>query len=181
MEPQSGLPEPCSGAAPESQPSGLRHPEAVGPPGRHQGALDSDPQVGRLEPTWLRGVQTGPKVRELGWDALHWQSASFVESHFYWVYKQPFRKTERLCVRTGRDLGGKGVRTAVLQIGTLATRGNHVPRDTRQSESALDPAPGSVQLSSKVQLAPDAEITCHEEPQTTPQTLALPFFPLWER
>lgn len=48
MEPQLGLLPPCSSATPESQPSGLGHPEAACPPGRHQGALDSDPQVAPL-------------------------------------------------------------------------------------------------------------------------------------
>lgn len=72
-----------------------------------------------FEPTRWRGVQAVPAGRcgNGDWDAPRPQSPGFVESHFYSVYIQPFRKTEPLCVCTGRDLRDKLAQTACFTDG----------------------------------------------------------------
>lgn len=138
------------------------------------------PQVGRWEPTWGRGAQAGPRAgAQRGMGRFLWRRPSPVESRFYWVYKQPFKKTKPLCVHTGRTLRDKLVQTAVLQMGTRPTGESRVPRDSGNSdlEPELEPPPGSVHGSFKDQLPSGHKFKCPEELQTTPQTLVIPFLP----
>lgn len=172
-EPQPGLPPRGRGAAPESQPSGPRRPEAARTPpggsGLRPTSARSESSPGRKSPCCPAG-----RCGSGGWEAAHPRIPSCVGSRFYSVYRQPSRQTEQPCVRHWK---GPQRRTSPNRL-FYRPEHFHPERSTcpgTLGNSGPEPAlnfllasvlPSFKDLAGRL-LTPSSQ--CQEEPQTTPR------------